>query len=409
MGYKSMKYIIITITCLFVFNNTVTANERVYSPTVPFYSQGYEIEIDVNTSIDSINNYFKENEISYATLIFKRLNEIQIDNLLMKFRNYSKVTRIYLDTCSINKLPVSFRYFFYLRELSFFKCDSIKSLSGFQSIQLSFSFRFYNCDFTELPEGIEDFRSMLSLMIVLNKENDKFDLDKSLNKFALRNNIKALFVYYYNLKEIPESLFKLTSLRYLDFFCNENVKLHKTSNLINLIDLYSNLSTESILDQSIVNNLIYRRGSADLPISDEEILEMYLDINGRTTQYVYPRMLFKDDIVLLVQPNDNIEPEPHPSIIKDYINKKAVNIDNYEFKFQKKYFEKLFKFICTNLMETDNANVKIINCYSDEELLSIDIKKGEEYLIDLEKYPDFYFYMKLTVNGKSYVRKLIME
>ncbi len=390
--------------------------------SVPICESFYDIVIDKNSSIDSLNECIKKADKENLRISLRGLSEVQMDSLLSLIYNSSLIDKIFLDSCPIKKLPIIFRKYFRLRDLTFYKCDSIESLNGFKSIQASFALKFFKCNIPKLPEGIENIKSILSLFIEVNKDYKLFNLEESLSTLTFRNNVRAFFIYNENLKEIPNSLDKLTLLSHLYLVCNEDVKIHnKLTNLVNLVDYMGNIQTENLLDEKITDNLLFDRywnrsespkwGDMDTE-TEEGLFNLIMEVlSTRIPYYYWHAAFYKDDLFLYVAYKEGRDYYGYGTISfpDKFLLEKEVKLDNNVFKIEKKLFVKTFKLKCLELESDDTARIRIMNAYKNEEILSFQLKKGEEYLVNLEEYPNYYFNIEFEINGKKFIRNVEMK
>jgi hypothetical protein len=184
---------------------------------------------------------------AYTDLTFERMSQEDIDSILSRLWSdgyYQYIASLGFKECPIRSIPKVVSDFRSLYAIEFKKCDSITTMNGFNEFRRSnFELSFIDCKIKELPNGVENLAPMIQLKIICPYDYADFDLDKELSKFSKRKNINKLFIYYNKLAQFPESIFNLTSLRYLYFYSN-NIKYYplEFDKLVNLV--YVDISSE---------------------------------------------------------------------------------------------------------------------------------------------------------------------
>jgi hypothetical protein len=375
------------------------------------YNEPYTLDINSNTNLDSIMKELKvinEKRQYYFCISFYGLNEIQLDEFCSKFFFREYVAKIDLFNCPIKVIPLSFREFNKLHYIGFHKCNNIESMENVNYSNPIFLLSFERCNISRLPKGIENWKSMLYLKIGISYDYYKFDLDSSLVKFSNRNNVMNLLIYYKNLKEFPKSLFELTALRHLTFYCNPKIKLYKTNKLINLVELETNLDGNNLLDEKVFNNLQYYTNFNKMFSSVDSIPDYFRSDFIRSNSY------YDDKIDLYRNEGQKLQDSALNAVWMKISNYEfqfspwveEYKIDGYKFNFTYKPDDRFFKIMCKNIKNNDKINIIIKDSYTSEEFMILSMKNEEEYTIDLTKYPNYYFDMIFNINGKSIVYKL---
>ena len=410
-----MKRVIIIIILCFTFVFNVNSQNRVFISRLGI---GDEIEILRSSSMDSLNNYIKSENLRNLAIYLRNLNEIQMDSMLILLDNPSLIDKIFIDSCPIKKLPIVFRKFYRLRDLRFQSCDSIESFNGLKSIQPTFALVFINCNITKLPDGIENINSILSISIMINKDFKSFNLEESLNKLTYRNNLRAFFIFDDNLMVIPKSLDKLTLLSHLYLVGNDKMKIdNKLYNLVNLVEFMSNIETKLILDEKIIANLslpylnLYKFYDINTKTEDG-IYNLFRQIGRVIIEYYLDHFVFyKNDIFLSVKyMGMGYEYRCNPRVTRDIDTLKyEIIMDDNFFHIEKQFYVKTFLLKYLKLDSVKTAKVKFVHPYNDEEILSFELESGDEYLVNLENYKDIYFNIEFDIDGKKYIRNVEMK
>ena len=369
----------------------------------------YPIEIKNNTDIDSLMKELKiinKDYDNYFLIDFENMNEYQIDEFDSKFPFRRFVTDIRFIKCPIKELPLCFRKYVELTSLSFTECHSIESLENVNFYNPIFYFEFTRCNINQLPIGIEKWKSMLNLIILVDDNFDNLDLNNTFRRLSIRNNLVNLYVYYKNIKTFPEELFKLTSLRNLVFFVNPKINSVKTDKLINLIRVESNLEDSYFLEPSLLKDVesYYSKDS----------LSPYMHSYISSDVFFFSNFYEKDELYLYRDEDMKHIDSTRKAVMEQEFNHEYkfatwetnFKIDDYKFDVTYNQDDRFFKIKCDVIKETDEVLIIVKDNYSGQEFLRQKMIKNEEYIIDVSPYPNIYFDMILKINEKESVYKL---
>lgn len=407
---ENMRIIIAILIFLFT-SNYGYARYKIFFGTETILTKTkdiYSLDIYQNSNIDSIMQELKiinDNYKYYFYINFYGLNEIQLDEFACKFFYRNNVAMIDLYSCPIKVLPLSFREYGQLHSIGFYECHNIESVENVNFNNPIFVLDFSNCNIENLPKGIENWKCMLNLYIKINNDFDKFDLNFSLKRLSRRNNIMNLYIQYEKLKVFPEELFNLTTLRNLVFISNPQINSIRTDRLINLVNVESNLKENHFLEQILLNDLSTYYNFTDTEsdyaysalVGDVFLFQNYRDLIG----------LYRDEGD---KRNDSLRKEAWLKEFNHEPNsspwKPKYTIDGYEFKFTYNPDDRFFKIKSDDINAEDEVILIIVDSYTSQEFLRIDMKKSEDYTVDLTSYPNIYFDIKYNINGTTTVYKL---
>lgn len=220
----------ITLIILLTYENALTQEPSLFGFPVnnifrfrPDYSFNIKNVHDIDNYVKKMDSLIGEDGYTwsdnlYSSICFENLNEKQIDSVIHEIHDPRLIVELVFKNCPIKMIPDSVKLLYDLYSISFNNCDSIRNMNGFNSNFPVFGINFNNCKINQLPDGIENFGSMLRLMIRVPVDANKLDIDKELRKFRKRKNIIDLFIKYDKLSDFPNSIFQLSSLQTLIFY-----------------------------------------------------------------------------------------------------------------------------------------------------------------------------------------------
>lgn len=327
----------------------------------------------------------------YSVIKFTDMGEDQINLAVSKIESKEHIRILIFRNCSFKELPDSINNLKSLNAIHFVECDSLRSLGSFNTFLPIFEFYFYNCKIPHLPDRIEKISSMLRLLIHLPDHYEDFVLNEEINKFSRRNNLVDLAIRGKNISEFPENIFFLTSLRTLMFESwkklNYPYKFYRLNNLAKL--------TLTCWDEEVENSAR----------ENENFIAYYpIDFEYTTLDYsISPHYYDMSNITLIEDPHEFLDNR----LFVYFIDSKGFQFrkDTYPFGnkditlLQDSKEKKIFFSLEGNESSKDSLKVYLLDERSNVIDQGVPTEKG--IMLSVENLKDLNYFLKFTIGRYS--------